>query len=111
MKTAVIGSRSFSDYKTLCETLDEMDITCIVSGGARGADSLSELYAKEKGIKTKIFYPDWGKHGKAAGPIRNNDIIKNSEQVVAFWDGVSRGTKYSIDLAKKLNIPVTIVKF
>lgn len=113
MKVAVVGSRSFEDYALLKKTLDELypNITLIVSGGARGADSLSEQYAKEEGIRTLIFKPDWEKHGRAAGFIRNRDIVENSDHVVAFWDGKSRGTKNSMDLATKLGKTLKTVLF
>jgi hypothetical protein len=115
MKLAVVGSRDFNDYELLKSKLDSIHkrkpITLIVSGGARGADSLSERWAKENGVETLIFIPDWNKFGKRAGFLRNEDIIKNSDAVVAFWDGESRGTKSSIDLAKKYEKSCLVVKF
>ena len=79
-----------------------------MSGGAKGADSLAEKYALENNIETEIFYPDWDKDGKAAGFIRNNQIIKNSNIVFAFTNG-SNGTQNSINIAKKLNIITNII--
>ncbi len=111
VKVAVIGSRNFNDYDLVKKTLDDMKISLIVSGGAKGADSFGEKYAKEKDINTLIFYPDWKKYGKAAGMIRNTEIVKNSDIIVAFWDGVSKGTKDSINKAKKLNKQVKVVLF
>lgn len=115
MKLAVVGSRNFNDYELLKSKLDSIHkrkpITCIVSGGAKGADSLSERWAKENGIETLIFIPDWNKHGKRAGFLRNDDIIQNSDNVVACWDGISKGTKHSISLAEKYKKPLLIVKF
>jgi len=73
----------------------------MVSGGAQGADKLGEKYAHARGMKTVIHKPDWKKYGRAAGMIRNKDIIHDADKVFAFWDGVSKGTKNSIDLAKK----------
>lgn len=113
MRIAIIGSRGFNDYdkleKTLNEYLDKEDkVSMIVSGGARGADSLGERWAKENGIETLIFLPDWNKHGKSAGYIRNKDIIENSDLVIAFWDGVSKGTKHSIDIARSSGKEVII---
>lgn len=102
MKLAVIGSRGFVDEKLLNETLSSYEnITMIVSGGAKGADKLGENWAKKNNIETLIFLPDWDNHGNAAGFIRNQDIIKNCDEAIAFWDGESRGTKSSIDLCKK----------
>jgi predicted Rossmann fold nucleotide-binding protein DprA/Smf involved in DNA uptake len=111
MKVAVIGSRGFNDYELVKKTLSNMKITLLVSGGAKGADTLGEQYAKEKGIETKIFLPDWDTHGKAAGMLRNTDIINESEVVVAFWDGTSKGTLDSINKAKKLNKKLIIIDY
>ena len=111
MKVAVIGSRGFDDYDLMVKTLDKIKITLIVSGHAVGADKLGERYAIEKGIETKIFLPDWKNLGKAAGMIRNTDIINEAELVVAFWDGTSKGSADSIEKANKLNKPVIIVDY
>jgi hypothetical protein len=115
MKLAVVGSRDFNDYDLLKSKLDSIHkrkpITLIVSGGARGADSLSERWAKENNIETLIFIPDWNRFGKRAGFLRNEDIIKNSDAVVAFWDGESKGTKSSIDLAEKYKKSCLVVRF
>jgi hypothetical protein len=115
MKLAVIGSRSFRDYSLLKEKLDQINaetpIKKIISGGAVGADKLGEFYAEENNLKTKIFIPDWKKYGRGAGIIRNEDIIKNSDKVIAFWDGKSKGTLSSIKLAEKYNKSLIIVKY
>lgn len=110
MKVAVIGSRDFYDYDLVKETLSTIDITLLISGGAKGADSLGEQYANENNIETLIFKPDWKKHGPAAGPIRNTDIVNNANIIVAFWDGESKGTKDSVTKAEKLNKEVVIIK-
>ena len=115
MKLAVVGSRTFNDYKLLKEKIDEINketpIKKIVSGGAIGADKLGEFYAQENHIKTKIFIPDWKKYGRGAGIIRNEDIVKKSDHVIAFWDGKSKGTLSSINLAKKYDKILTIVNY
>jgi hypothetical protein len=115
MKLAIIGSRTFNDYKLLCEKLNNINsikkITLIVSGGANGADKLGEKYAKENNILTKIFLPDWKNFGKKAGYLRNIDIINESDCVIVFWDGVSKGTQHSINLAKKYQKKCLIVNF
>lgn len=85
------------------------DLTCIVSGGARGADTLAERYASERGIKMLVIKPDWDRHGKSAGLIRNRDIIAQADVVIAFWDGDSPGTKYAIDYSKKLGKKLYVV--
>ena len=110
MKVAVVGSRNFNNYELLKETLDKLNISLIVSGGAKGADSMSEVYAKEHGIETLIFKPDWSL-GRHAGFLRNENIVNNCNVLVAFWDGKSSGTKHSIDLAYKKNKVIKIVNF
>ena len=109
MKVAVIGSRGFDDYEMVKNTLTLLEITLLVSGGAKGADSLGERYAKENNIEILIFKPDWEKHGKAAGMIRNTDIVNNADTIIAFWDGESKGTKDSITKAEKLGKPTIII--
>ena len=111
MTYAIIGSRTFNDYSVVTEFLNGChDITAIVSGGAAGADSFGEQYAIEHNIKYTIFRPDWVKFGKKAGYIRNADIINAADVVIAFWNGTSNGTKHSIDLARRKNKIVNVVK-
>lgn len=113
MRIAVIGSRSYNDYELMKRTLDEYKgiVSLIVSGGARGADSLGEKWANENNVEKLIFLPDWNKHGKAAGFIRNKDIIENSDLVIGFWDGLSKGTEHSLNIAKSKGKQVRIVYF
>lgn len=115
MKLAVVGSRGFNNYGLLKHKLDviheKRGITLIVSGGAKGADSFAEQWAKENSVPTKIFYPEWDKHGKKAGYIRNVEIVQNSDALIAFWDGVSKGTEHSINLARAQEIPVSIIEY
>lgn len=96
MKVTVIGSRNFEDYDRLKRILDLYPIKVIVSGGARGADSLGEKYADEKGLEKEIYRPEWDLFGKVAGFLRNSIIIENCDMVVALWDGISKGTKDSL---------------
>lgn len=116
MKLAIIGSRDFIDYeymrKTLKEKLPRTPITLIISGGARGADSLAERYAKENNIPLKVYWADLVKYGRSAGYRRNIDIVKEVDFVIAFWDGKSKGTKHSIDLCYQYNkqLIIEIVK-
>lgn len=128
MRLAVIGSRDFDDYEFLKKTLDEIPtVKQIVSGAARGADTLGERYANENGIPTKIFPAEWldlshpdadirtGKNGKLvdrnAGFRRNLKIIDNADRVIAFWDGHSVGTKHAIDYAIEKNKSIKVVNY
>ncbi len=106
MKLAIVGSRSFFNYDAFKETLEDylsenkIFPTLVISGGAGGVDSLAALWAKEMSIPITVYKADWNKHGKAAGPLRNTTIVDSADKVVAFWDGISRGTQDSINKAK-----------
>ena len=80
----------------------------IVSGGAAGVDSIAEKAATKTGKAVKVFPADWKRHGKAAGFIRNQQIVDYCDELVAFWDGVSHGTEHSIKLAREAGKPVTV---
>jgi hypothetical protein len=105
MKIAIIGSRTFDDYdflkKSILENCPLEDIKFVVSGGAVGADFLGEKFAEEHHINKIIIKPNWEKHGRGAGMIRNTEIIRSADVVFAFWDSVSKGTKDSILKARK----------
>lgn len=113
MRLGIVGSRGFDNENLLTKTLLPyiFNITVVISGGAYGADKMGEAWAISHGIDTMIFLPDWNKHGKRAGFIRNEDIINNSDFVIAFWDGQSRGTQHSISLCEKYKKPYLIVKY
>ena len=108
---AVIGSRSFQDYDVLSHFLKGHYISLIVSGGAIGADTLAARYAGEKNIPLIVIKPNWVKYPKTAGFVRNKEIIRAVDIVVAFYDGFSSGTKHSLDFAEKLNKKTFIIKF
>lgn len=111
-KYAIIGSRTFGDYDLVKKTMDGFDdIELIVSGGAKGADSLAERYADEEGFEKKIFHADWDNLGRKAGPLRNTQIVEFADVVVCFWDGSSRGTLDSITKARILKKEVVIINF
>lgn len=116
MKVIIAGGREFNDYERLKQYMDfvlinvDKDKLEIVSGGARGADSLGEFYAKEKGYPIQQFIPDW-EIGKQAGYLRNWEMAKYADALVAFHDGKSKGTQHMIDLAKKENLLVRVVNY
>lgn len=111
MRVAIVGSRDFTDFeyleKWVLRTLihdigvDDFRTLKIVSGGARGADTLAEMFAHRHNISTNIFPANWNKYGKKAGYLRNIEIVNNCDFLIAFWDGESKGTKMTIDIAKK----------
>ena len=114
MNIIIAGSRNFNDYnllKTSCDNLlTQFTNIEIVSGTARGADKLGERYAREKGYSIKEFPANWNL-GKSAGYIRNDEMAKYADMLIAFWDGTSKGTKHMIDLANKRGIKVEIVNY
>jgi len=117
-KVAVIGSRSFSDREKLYSVLtkNKPKIKLIVSGGARGADTLATQWASDYGVPYLVFPALWRDpetlaFDRGAGFRRNRLIVEYADHVIAFWDGVSGGTQNSIDIAKELNKPVTIISF
>ena len=120
-KVIIAGGRDFDDYLSLddfvCRCLGEipggfqdMDIQ-IISGGAKGADSLGERFAKDENIPLIKFPANWNKHGKAAGPIRNKQMAETGDILIAFWDGNSRGTKNMIDLALEYGLETHIYRY
>ncbi len=113
-KVAIIGSRDFKNKNLLDEKMQELNlefpISHIVSGGAKGADTLGQQWANKNNIQTIIFYPDF-KNRKRAYHFRNRQIVQESDIIVAFWNGHSTGTKYTINYAKSLEKKVYIIKF
>ena len=112
-KVIIAGSRSFQNQPLLKEYADYKlsyikDAIEIVSGGAKGADSLGERYAKEKGYLLKIFLADWEQYGKAAGYLRNVQMAEYADALLAFWDGKSRGTMHMIQIAYNYGLKVGI---
>lgn len=108
IKIAIVGSRNFKNFDEFTKKIDpvfnrlyEM-VECIVSGGAMGTDSMAERYAKYSNINIIIHRPEWKKHGNSAGIIRNRTIIKNSDLILAFLLGTSKGTENSIKVARQL---------
>ena len=115
MKLAIVGSRTFYGYNKMKSFISENynidDITCIISGGAKGADSLAERFAMEFCKELKVFPADWKKYGKRAGFLRNVDIITECDECVAFWDGESHGTRHDIELCEMMGKKCKICKF
>ena len=110
MKIAVIGSRGII-VRDLENYLPE-ETTEIVSGGARGVDTSARYYAQKNGLKLTEFFPDYDTYGKIAPLMRNLEIIDYADEVYAFWDGISRGTKYVIENCrrKKKKVHVFMLK-
>lgn len=113
MKLAIVGSRSFNNYEKAKKIFVERfkDVTHIVSGGARGGDLIGKQIANEFGLEYIEFLADWKKYGRSAGFQRNPFIVKSCDEVLAFWDGISGGTKNTLDIAKRSKKNSTIIYF
>lgn len=117
MNIGIVGGRDFIDYDLLKEKLvdfiadNNINVDAIVSGGAKGADTLAEKIAEEFGVQMLVFKPEFDKYGRRAALERNTLIIDHSDVVFAFWDGKSKGTFDSITKAKKRDKKLFIINY
>lgn len=114
MRIIVAGGRKFANYRLLAETVDSLfeyasEGAVIISGGAKGADRLGEIYASSRGFVVEKFPADWDKYGKSAGYRRNEQMAEVATHLVAFWDGESKGTGHMIDIAARKGLDVTVI--
>lgn len=115
MRTIIAGGRHFGCLYTIRHTINNLpdcnkpsSVSC---GKAKGADTLGEVWAVQNAISVDYFDADWDELGKRAGFVRNVDMAKHSEQLIAFWDGKSKGTKHMIDTALKYKLVVHIIRY
>lgn len=107
MKVGIAGSRTII-VPNIGDFLPS-DTTEIISGGTKGVDTCAREYAQQHNIPLREFLPDYEQYGRAA-PIRRNDlIIDNSDMMLVFWDGQSRGTRYVIERCKDLNKSLRLI--
>lgn len=113
MKILICGDRNWTDReKILGRVIPLPADTTIINGGCRGADSLSSSVARELGLQVVIMCAEWGKHGKAAGPIRNRQMLdEKPDLVIAFHSNLekSKGTADTVREAKRRGIPVEVI--
>ena len=117
-KVIIAGSRGFSNYKLLREQCNKYhrekkktSNIIIVSGHARGADTLGEKYAQDEGFDLEIYPAQWKKLGKQAGYRRNEQMAEVADALIAFWDGESKGTKHMIDIMNAKSLQVKVVEY
>lgn len=118
MNIIIAGGRDFNNYEFLKEKCSNVinsflfkDDIKLVSGKAKGADTLGENFAKEFNYQLLEYPANWNEYGKSAGYIRNEEMAKISQVLIAFWDGKSKGTKHMINLAKKYNLEIYIFNY
>lgn len=114
MKVIIAGGRDFTNY-ALVETaikVSGFEISQVVSGKAKGVDTLGEVWALANNVPVEAFPADWSQHGRAAGPIRNREMAEYADALIAIWDGESKGTANMIQQArnKKLDVFIYLVK-
>ena len=114
MNLGIVGSQEFTDkilaFKIIDQIIEKIgEPEFIVSGRAKGADTVAEDYARARELNTMIFPARWKKYGKSAGHRRNPIIVKHSDEIIAFWDYLSPGTKGTIELAANAGKKVYVV--
>lgn len=114
MRVLACGGRDYFDrqviYTTLTKLHRENQVMVLVHGGASGADTLASEWAATMGVPAEAYVADWKKYGRAAGVLRNTDMLMNGKPdlVVAFPGG--RGTADMVSQAKKAGVPVSEIK-
>lgn len=113
-KVAIIGSREFKNKALLDAKMKEIQIKypiqTIISGGAKGADTLAVQWANKNDIETVVYYPDFKKH-KRAYHFRNRQIVHHADIIVAFWNARSTGTRYTLNYARALEKITIVIKY
>lgn len=113
MRIIVAGSRN-AEQPDVHAALDQCSwsgfATCIVCGGARGADQHGADWGTQRGIEVRHYPADWKAHGRRAGPLRNRLMAESADGLVAVWDGVSRGTMNMIETAQQLGLRIFILR-
>ena len=112
MRLLVCGDRNWKDYSAILNRIENLDPEIIIEGEARGADSMARKVAEELDIAILKFPAQWDKYGKAAGPIRNQQMLIEGkpDYVLAFHDDIkhSKGTKDMVNRARKTSIPTEV---
>jgi len=115
MKLIIAGSRDLHPTDVeITEAIDafvsdSVTIDAVLCGGAKGVDEAGAQWAKRRNIEVETHQADWERNGKAAGPMRNRTMAEIGDQLLAFWDGQSKGTANMIDEMRRLGKPVHIV--
>ena len=107
MRLAIVGSRNVNNIDI--DSYVTNDVTEIVSGGAKGVDSIAAAYAKKKGIIFTEILPEYKLYGRAAPIVRNRTIVEYADKLIVFWDGRSRGSLYVIKYAKKIHKDIEVI--
>ena len=110
MRLAIIGSRDITEFdmETILFHLPKK-VEAILSGGAKGVDSLAEEFARRQGIPFLKVLPNYPRYGKKAPIMRNLEIVRQADYLLAIWDYKSRGTAHAIACCIREGVPVRIL--
>ena len=106
----VTGGRGYDDFNMVSDILDLFDIGAIIQGGANGADKLAREYAKLKHLEYTTVIAEWDKHGRAAGPIRNRQMLQMFPEAIVLAFPGGAGTDNCVKTAVELNMIVLRVQ-
>ena len=113
----IAGSRDWTDRELIKLELNRVVEEChdrepitVVTGGARGADTIGHDVAVDAGHATTVMFAKWDMHGNSAGYKRNVEMAKVSTHLLAFWDGHSRGTMHMINIARERGLNVRVIR-
>jgi hypothetical protein len=116
VKVVIAGSREISDVRLVAEAVRRsgFQVSTVISGGARGVDRAGEAWARAQHLPMQRFPADWARYGRSAGIRRNDQMIAHIQQhggaVIAVWNGVSPGTRHTIESARRQGIPVFVLR-
>ena len=108
MKLLIAGSRSIREYDLSPYIPHAVDT--IISGGAQGVDSLAESYADEHKLSKYVIRPQYKRYGRAAPLKRNQEMVDMADAVLVIWDGESKGSRFTVEYAKKQNKPLFLIQ-
>lgn len=110
-RVAIVGSREYGTPENVRSYVASLPAgTLIVSGGARGVDTIAAEAALSRGLPLRVIPADWTHYGKSAGYRRNVEIVDACDRVVAFWNGTSPGTRHTIEIARKAGKSVEVIR-
>ena len=116
MRLIIAGSRNIDKIQHLynailtfeLQDVIRNEVTEIISGGAKGADTLGEILAEKLNIKLKRMPANWNKYGKSAGYRRNKEMSQCADSCLVLYNGSSKGSQHMIDLAKEAGLKLWV---
>jgi hypothetical protein len=119
MNILIAGGRDFTNLELMKDVINNwhtnnpinQDEIVIISGMAKGADSLGLILAHEYGLKVEKYFANWNAHGKSAGYKRNVEMGEVTDMAFLFWDGLSKGTKHMLDILDEKSIPYILTMY